>query len=78
MPLVIADTTRGTGHFSFAQGVVGVAVGIGASLGTTIAGYVADMFGSAAVFLFLGFIGAFGFFLVLAIMPETRQAAGIE
>jgi hypothetical protein len=36
------------------------------------------MFGSAAVFLFLGSIGAFGFFLVLAIMPETRQAAGIE
>ena len=54
VPLVIADTTRGTGHFNFAQGVVGVAVGIGASLGTTIAGYVADMFGDAVVFLFLG------------------------
>ena len=47
----------------------------GASLGTTIAGYVADMFGAAAVFLFLGSIGAFGFFLVLALMPETREAA---
>ena len=74
VPLVIADTTRGTGHFNFAQGVMGVAVGIGASLGTTIAGYVADMFGAAAVFLLLGSIGAFGYFLVLAIMPETRES----
>lgn len=40
LPLVIADTTRGTGHFNLAQGVVGRAVGIGASFNTTLAGYV--------------------------------------
>jgi MFS family permease len=74
VPLVIADTTRGSGHFNFAQGVVGVAVGIGASLGTTMAGYVADMFGNAVVFLFLGSVGAAGLLLVLALMPETRDA----
>jgi MFS family permease len=74
VPLVIADTTRGTGHFNFAQGVVGVAVGIGASLGTTIAGYVADTFGDTVVFLFLGLVGAMGLLLVVALMPETREA----
>jgi MFS family permease len=74
IPLVIADTTRGTGHFNLAQGVVGVAVGIGASLGTTIAGYVADVFGDAIVFLFLGSVGALGLMLVLVLMPETREA----
>jgi len=74
VPLVIADTTRGTGHFNFAQGVVGVAVGLGASFGTTIAGFIADMFGDAVVFLFLGSVGAFGLLLVLALMPETRAA----
>jgi MFS family permease len=73
MPLVIADTTRGTGHFNFAQGVAGVAIGIGASLSTTLAGYVADMFGDAATFLFLGSVGGFGLLLVLALMPETRD-----
>ena len=73
VPLVIADTTRGTGHFNFAQGVVGVAVGIGASVGTTTAGYAADMIGTAAAFLFLGSVGAAGFVLVLALMPETRE-----
>ncbi len=75
VPLVIADTTRGTGHFNFAQGVIGVAVGIGASLGTTIAGYIADMFGDAVVFWFLGSVGAFGLLLVLALMPETRETS---
>jgi MFS family permease len=74
VPLVIADTTRGTGHFSFAQGVVGVAVGVGASFGTTIAGYVADTFGHIAVFLFLGSVGALGLLLVIALMPETRTS----
>jgi MFS family permease len=73
VPLIIADTTRGTGHFNFAQGVVGVAVGIGAALSTTTAGYVADMFGDATAFLLLGSFGALGLFLVLALMPETRE-----
>ena len=73
VPLVIADSTRGSGHFNFAQGVVGVAVGLGASLGTTLAGYVADAFGGTAVFAFLGSVGAAGFLLVLAFMPETRE-----
>jgi MFS family permease len=73
VPLVIADTTRGSGHFNFAQGVVGAAVGVGASLGTTIGGYVADTFGNATAFGFLGVAGACGLFLVLSLMPETRD-----
>jgi len=72
LPLIIADTTRGTGHFNFAQGVAGVAIGIGASLSTTLAGYAADMFGDAATFLLLGSFGGLGLLLVLALMPETR------
>jgi MFS family permease len=72
VPLVIADITRGTGHFNLTQGVVGVAVGVGASLGTTIAGYIADSFGHTIVFLFLGGAAAAGLLLVQALMPETR------
>ena len=74
VPLVIADTTRGSGHFNLAQGVVGVAVGIGASISTTLAGYIADASGSVAAFLFLAGISAVGLALVLARMPETRDA----
>ena len=32
------------------------------------------MFGAAVVFLFLGSVGAFGLLLVLALMPQKREA----
>ena len=44
VPLVIADLTRGTGHFNLGQGLVGTTVGIGASVSTTYAGYLSDRF----------------------------------
>jgi hypothetical protein len=39
LPLTIADLPRGTVRFNLAQGVVGTAVGIGASISPTLAGY---------------------------------------
>jgi predicted MFS family arabinose efflux permease len=72
VPLVVADVTRGTGRFNLAQGVVGCAMGIGASLSTTLAGAVADLFGYAAAFLTLAGVATAGFLLVLTRMPETR------
>ena len=38
-----------------------------------MAGYIAEMFGDAVVFLLLGGVGAAGLLLVLALMPETRD-----
>jgi hypothetical protein len=71
VPLTIADVTRGTGHFNLAQGVTGTAVGIGASLSTTLAGYAWDYFGIVPAFLGLAGVAAAGFIVVLAFMPET-------
>jgi MFS family permease len=73
IPLIVADVTRGTGRFNLAQGIVGCAVGIGASLSTTLAGYATDHFGSTAAFLTLAGLGAAGLALVAALMPETRS-----
>jgi MFS family permease len=73
VPLVIADVMRGTGRFNLAQGVVGTAVGIGASFSTTLAGYIADSLGSAAAFLCLSGVATAGFVFVVALMPETRD-----
>jgi MFS family permease len=75
VPLVVADLTRGTGRFNLGQGIVGTFVGIGASLSTTLAGYLSDHFGSASAFAGLGAIALLGLTLVLALMPETRPAA---
>ena len=74
VPLVIADTTRGTGHFNLAQGAVGAAVGIGASLSTAGAGYVADVAGPGVVFGLLAAVAAAGLLLVVGLMPETGEA----
>jgi MFS family permease len=75
VPLMIADITRGTGRFNLAQGIVGTAVGIGASISPTLAGYLTDQFGSSAAFLGLALIAAAAFTAVWALMPETRADA---
>ena len=72
VPLIIADATRGSGHFNLAQGVVATAVGIGAAFSTTLAGYTVDAFGHQTAFLILMSVGAVGFLLVMAVMPETK------
>ena len=72
VPLIIADVTRGSGHFNFAQGLIGAAVGIGASFSTTLAGFIADTSGAAIAFLLLACIGVAGLLFVFALMPETR------
>jgi MFS family permease len=72
VPLMIADITRGSGRFNLAQGVVGTAVGIGASISPTLAGYLTDHFGSSVAFLALALIAAAAFVAVWVLMPETR------
>lgn len=78
VPLVVADLTRGTGHFNLGQGIVGTFVGIGASISTTLAGYLSDHFGSPWAFAGLASIALAGFVAVLLLMPETRKAAESE
>jgi MFS family permease len=73
VPLVVADVTRGTGHFNLVLGIVGTAIGIGASLSTTLAGYISDHFGSGTAFIGLAAVAALGLVLVWWLMPETRS-----
>jgi MFS family permease len=75
IPLIVADVAFGTGHFNLAQGIVGTATGIGASLSTVVAGYVTDAFGSGVAFLGLAMIAWLGFAVIAFMMPETRRLA---
>jgi len=75
VPLIVADVSFGTGHFNLAQGIVGTATGIGASLSTVFAGYISDKLGSGVAFLTLAAIGALGLVLIALLMPETRRSA---
>ena len=75
VPLIVADVAFGTGHFNLAQGIVGTATGIGASLSTVLAGYVSDKLGSSTAFLGLAGVAAIGLLMIWLIMPETRRTA---
>ena len=74
VPLIVADVAFGSGHFNLAQGIVGTATGIGASLSPVVAGYVSDRFGHAVAFTGLASVAVVGLLVVWAIMPETRGA----
>src|SRR5262245_13971247 len=76
VPLALADIARGTGRFNLAQGIVGSATGIGATLSTIGAGYLADRFGIASAFWGLAGMGVLALLLLLAMMPETRPSNG--
>src|SRR5260221_316193 len=74
VPLIIADVAFGSGHFNLAQGIVGTATGIGASLSTVLAGYISDRFGSSIAFTGLAAVAATGLALIWLVMPETRRS----
>jgi predicted MFS family arabinose efflux permease len=73
IPLTVADIAFGSGHFNLAQGIVGTATGIGASLSTVLAGYASDRFGSSVAFMGLAGVAAAGLAMIWLVMPETRR-----
>ncbi|MGK9166589.1 MFS transporter [Inquilinus limosus] len=78
VPLTVADVTRQSGHFNLAQGVIGSAMGLGASVSTVLGGFIADNFGSYAAFMMLSAIATVGLVLLLLTMPETKAEAETE
>ena len=78
VPLTVADIAFGSGHFNLAQGIVGTATGIGASLSTVLAGFASDTFGSNVAFLGLAAVAALGLGVISLLMPETRRSDGSD
>ncbi len=77
LPLVAADLTRRSGHFNLCMGVLGLAMGLGASFSTTLAGLVADT-SLRDAFLLLAAAGGACVLLVAFLMGETRISASIK
>lgn len=76
--LIVADRTRGTGRFNFAQGTLATAVGIGAALSTTFGGKLVQHFSYRISFLGLGGIAALAFLLLLFALPETKTTGPLD
>ncbi len=74
VPLVAADVTREGGGYALAQGVVGTAMGLGASFSATIAGFLTDHFGSGFAFLALSAEGVVALLVTVLFMPETKPS----
>lgn len=72
VPLVTSDIAGRSGHYNLALGFVGFAIGIGATLSTTLAGWIGDRFGQPAAFAALAGFGLAACALVLTAMPETK------
>jgi MFS family permease len=72
VPLVTSDIAGRSGHFNLALGFVGFAIGIGATLSTSFAGWIADAFGHPVAFASLAAVGFAATALVWSAMPETR------
>jgi MFS family permease len=72
VPLVTSDIAARSGHFNLSLGLVGFAIGIGATISTTLAGWTADHLGDPVAFLGLALTGMVATLLVWRAMPETR------
>ncbi|MBC9205495.1 MFS transporter [Roseomonas aerophila] len=72
LPLLAADLTKGNNRFNLCMALFGLAVGIGATISTTLAGAISSWFGAGAAFGVLAGSGFLAFLLVVFLMPETR------
>ncbi|MBV8524171.1 MAG: MFS transporter [Acetobacteraceae bacterium] len=73
LPLISADVTRGSNRFNLCMGTMGLAVFGGATVSTSMAGWLADSFNEHVAFLGLSAAGLLGVLLIWAAMPETKE-----
>jgi MFS family permease len=74
VPLIVSDVAGGSGHFNLSLGAVGFGIGIGSTLSTPAAGWMADHAGTRVAFFALAAIGVASI-IMARIMPETRPQA---
>jgi MFS family permease len=75
VPLVTSDIAGRSGRFNLMLGFVGLAIGLGATASTSLAGRVADSYGSPVAFACLAGFGLAALLLAWLAMPETRPNA---
>ena len=73
--LVVADLTKGTGHFNLTQGAIATATGVGASLSLLLAGLIVEYAGYQAAFLSLAGVATVALVIFWTLMPETKEFA---
>ena len=75
LPLIAADLTAKTGFLNMAIGSLGLAAGIGATIGTAVAGWLGAYLGEPMTFVCLAAAGVVSVLVLWLGMPETQPAA---
>jgi MFS family permease len=76
--LMMADLTRGTGRFNFAQGLTATAIGLGAAGSQFLTGVVADHYGYNAGFVFLSAVAVLAFVVFYKAVPDPNERSAPE
>lgn len=71
--VIVADLTKGTGHYNITRGMIITSQGVGAALSNLLAGWVVLKAGYSIGFMSLAFIGLVGLLLCSFGLPETRD-----
>ena len=74
-PLVAADISGRGGRFNLRMGILGLAVGLAATVSNTLAGAIATSLGTQTAFIALALAGFGAVATVALVMPETRPPA---
>ncbi|MGC1279411.1 MAG: MFS transporter, partial [Xanthobacteraceae bacterium] len=72
--IVVADLTAGTGRFNLAQGAVGAAIGIAASLSTLVTGFLFQGIGTTGGFIAIAAVAGAATALIWMFVAETKPA----
>jgi MFS family permease len=74
VPLVASDIAGRSGRYNLSMGFIGLAIGVGATISTTLAGWIADAFGARAAYVSLAMVGLIAVLFAVGAMPETRPS----
>ncbi|HEX3882468.1 MAG TPA: MFS transporter [Stellaceae bacterium] len=72
VPLIASDIAGRSGRYNLSLGIIGLAIGVGATISTALAGWAADVFGTPAAYASLALVGLAALLLAAGAMPETR------
>jgi MFS family permease len=76
-PLVAADLSVGHGRFNLRMGILGLSMGVAATISNTAAGAIATELGTQTAFSALALAGFCAMLTVAFAMPETRPARAV-
>jgi MFS family permease len=75
VPLIASDIAGRSGRYNLTMGLIGLAIGVGATISTTLAGWIADAMGAPTAYVALALVGFAAVLVAFYAMPETRPSS---